>query len=39
MSAKHARKVATISEAVLNQFRSYSWPATFASCATLWSAP
>ncbi len=26
MSAKHGRKVATISEAVLNQFRSYSWP-------------
>ncbi len=26
MSAKHGRKVATISEAVLNQFRNYSWP-------------
>jgi DNA-binding NtrC family response regulator len=26
MSAKHNRKVATVSEAVLNQFRNYSWP-------------
>jgi DNA-binding NtrC family response regulator len=26
MSAKHSRKVATVSEAVLNQFRNYSWP-------------
>ena len=26
MSAKHGRKVAVVSEAVLNQFRSYSWP-------------
>src|SRR5450631_3345188 len=26
MSAKHGRKVATISEAVLNQFQNYSWP-------------
>ncbi len=26
MSAKHGRKVATVSEAVLNQFRNYSWP-------------
>jgi DNA-binding NtrC family response regulator len=26
MNEKHGRKVATISEAVLNQFRSYSWP-------------
>src|SRR5436309_6692174 len=26
MSAKHARKVAAVSEAVLNQFNAYSWP-------------
>src|SRR6476620_8145305 len=26
MSTKHARKVATVSEAVLNQFKNYSWP-------------
>jgi DNA-binding NtrC family response regulator len=26
MSTKHNRKVATVSEAVLNQFRNYSWP-------------
>src|SRR3954462_854132 len=26
MSAKHARKVAAVSEAVLNQFNNYSWP-------------
>src|ERR1035438_9051307 len=26
MNEKHNRKVATISEAVLNQFRNYSWP-------------
>ncbi|MBV9574673.1 MAG: sigma-54-dependent Fis family transcriptional regulator, partial [Acidobacteriales bacterium] len=26
MSAKHGRKVATVSEAVLNLFRAYSWP-------------
>ena len=26
MSAKHGRKVATVSEAVLNLFRNYSWP-------------
>src|SRR6202163_2311631 len=26
MSAKHSRKVAAVSEAVLNQFTSYSWP-------------
>src|SRR6202007_1974158 len=26
MSAKHARKVATVSEAVLNAFRNYTWP-------------
>ncbi len=26
MSAKHSRKVATVSEAVLNQFKNYSWP-------------
>src|SRR5450631_3284880 len=26
MSAKHARKVAAVSEAVLNQFSNYSWP-------------
>jgi transcriptional regulator with PAS, ATPase and Fis domain len=26
MSAKHSRKVAAVSEAVLNQFNSYSWP-------------
>jgi DNA-binding NtrC family response regulator len=26
MSAKHARKVAAVSEAVLNVFNSYSWP-------------
>ncbi|HEY1264436.1 MAG TPA: sigma-54 dependent transcriptional regulator [Terriglobales bacterium] len=26
MSAKHGRKVATVSEAVLNAFRNYSWP-------------
>src|ERR1700720_2159767 len=26
MSAKHSRKVAAVSEAVLNQFSSYSWP-------------
>src|SRR5580698_7681938 len=26
MSAKHGRKVAAVSEAVLNQFNSYSWP-------------
>jgi len=26
MSAKHGRKVATVSEAVLNMFRNYSWP-------------
>src|ERR1700686_1230607 len=26
MSSKHARKVAAVSEAVLNQFISYSWP-------------
>src|SRR5271156_908155 len=26
MSAKHARKVAAVSEAVLNVFQSYSWP-------------
>lgn len=26
MSAKHGRKVATVSEAVLNQFKNYSWP-------------
>jgi DNA-binding NtrC family response regulator len=26
MSTKHARKVAAVSEAVLNQFNSYSWP-------------
>jgi len=26
MSAKHGRKVATISEAVLNAFNNYSWP-------------
>src|SRR5215470_537320 len=26
MSQKHGRKVATVSEAVLNQFKNYSWP-------------
>src|ERR1700681_2259821 len=26
MSAKHSRKVAAVSEAVLNQFHNYSWP-------------
>jgi len=26
MSAKHSRKVAAVSEAVLNQFNAYSWP-------------
>ena len=26
MDAKHGRKVATVSEAVLNQFQNYSWP-------------
>jgi transcriptional regulator with PAS, ATPase and Fis domain len=26
MSAKHGRRVATVSEAVLNGFRNYSWP-------------
>jgi DNA-binding NtrC family response regulator len=26
MSAKHGRKVAAVSEAVLNLFRNYSWP-------------
>src|ERR1700723_1175140 len=26
MSSKHGRKVAAVSEAVLNQFNSYSWP-------------
>src|SRR5580765_323792 len=26
MSSKHGRKVATVSEAVLNQFKNYSWP-------------
>src|SRR5258707_2636506 len=26
MSAKHSRKVGAVSEAVLNQFNSYSWP-------------
>lgn len=26
MSAKHGRKVATVSEAVFNMFRNYSWP-------------
>src|SRR5712675_1602873 len=26
MNAKHSRKVAAVSEAVLNQFNSYSWP-------------
>jgi DNA-binding NtrC family response regulator len=26
MSAKHSRRVATVSEAVLNAFKSYSWP-------------
>ena len=26
MSAKHGRKVAVVSEAVLNLFRNYSWP-------------
>src|SRR6266699_5261877 len=26
MSSKHARKVAAVSEAVLNQFNNYSWP-------------
>src|SRR5450432_3223454 len=26
MSAKHGRKVAAVSEAVLNQFNNYSWP-------------
>src|SRR5437879_3521856 len=26
MNAKHDRKVATVSEAVLNQFKNYSWP-------------
>jgi len=26
MNAKHGRKVATVSEAVLNQFHNYSWP-------------
>lgn len=26
MSAKHGRRVATVSEAVLNTFRAYSWP-------------
>src|ERR1700716_2517849 len=26
MGAKHGRKVASISEAVMNQFQSYSWP-------------
>src|SRR5713226_2171245 len=26
MSAKHSRKVAAVSEAVLNQFNNYSWP-------------
>src|ERR1700680_3589029 len=26
MNAKHSRKVAAVSEAVLNQFTSYSWP-------------
>src|SRR5215471_7427969 len=26
MNAKHGRKVATVSEAVLNQFKNYSWP-------------
>jgi DNA-binding NtrC family response regulator len=26
MSAKHGRRIATISEAVLNAFRAYSWP-------------
>jgi len=26
MNEKHGRKIATLSEAVLNQFRNYSWP-------------
>jgi transcriptional regulator with PAS, ATPase and Fis domain len=26
MNAKHSRKVATVSEAVLNQFHNYAWP-------------
>ena len=26
MSTKHSRKVAAVSEAVLNQFNNYSWP-------------
>ncbi len=26
MNAKHRRKIATVSEAVLNQFQNYSWP-------------
>jgi transcriptional regulator with PAS, ATPase and Fis domain len=26
MNAKHGRKVATVSEAVLNQFHNYAWP-------------
>jgi DNA-binding NtrC family response regulator len=26
MSAKHSRRVATVSEAVLNAFRNYGWP-------------
>src|SRR6202008_2619696 len=26
MNSKHGRKVATVSEAVLNQFNNYSWP-------------
>ncbi len=26
MSAKHGRRVATVSEAVLNAFRNYTWP-------------
>jgi transcriptional regulator with PAS, ATPase and Fis domain len=26
MNSKHGRKVATVSEAVLNQFRTFSWP-------------
>ena len=26
MSAKHGRRIATVSEAVLNAFRAYAWP-------------
>ena len=37
MSAKHGRKIATVSEAVLNQFQHYSWPGNVRELRNSWS--